>query len=179
MNLRLLKVDTEGVIGVGSVVKFKLNRTRHVGEVFSVRSGKDPKIEVIMYDKRLRPQIKGQGSFHIRTIRQSACKLIDENFKFKRSDDYAIGDVVMLKRRASTKYGVIIGFHHPDGLSSTSHENGYNGTDMIDCVEIDKRGLRRKRTLTGDIKRFESTPDKLTICEVDLWNRTGPKIITR
>lgn len=179
MNLRLLKTDTDGEINVGSVVKFKLGRRRCAGEVFSIMSGHDPKIEVIMYDKRLRPQILGAGGFHIRRVKLSACKLVDENFKFKRSDDFTIGDVVMMKKLTTIKYGVIIGFHHPEGLSSTSYENGYNGTDMIDCVEINKRGLTRKRTLTGDIKRFVSTPDRLTICEVDLWNRSGPKIVTR
>ncbi len=178
MNIRLLKLDRDGEITVGSVVKYKIDRKQYVGEVYSILSDGD-KVEVIMYDKRLRPLMRGQGGFRIRKINLSACKLVDENFKFKSYDDFTIGDVVMQKSTGVKKYGVIIGFHHPDGLSSTSYENGYNGTDMIDCVEIHKRGLERKRNLTGGLKRFVSTNKRLTLCEVDLWHKFGPKIVAK
>ena len=174
---RLLKLDKDNEIQVGSVVKFKLNRERHVGEVFSILTGSDPAVEIILYDKRMLPMYNLNNCFKIKKTRLSGCKLIDENFKCTLSDNYTIGDIVANKRLMKHRYGVIIGFHHPAGLSSTSYESGYNGTDMIDCVEIEKRGLRRKRNIDGSIRRFTVLPEKLKRCEVDLWNRTGPKII--
>ena len=38
----------------------------------------------------------------------------------------------------SFRYGRIVCFVHPDGLYSTSHEEGYNGKDLLECVEIEK-----------------------------------------
>ena len=174
---RLLKLDHDNEIQIGSVVKFRLNRERHVGEVFNILTGSDPGVEIIMYDKRMLPMYNVDNCFKMRKTKLSRCKLIDENFKFSFEENYTLGDIGANKRLMKFRYGVIIGFHHPDGLSSTSYESGYNGTDMIDCVEIEKRGLRRKRNIDGSIKRFTVTPDRLKRCEVDLWNRTGPKII--
>ena len=74
---------------------------------------------------------------------------------------------------------MIVGFVHPDGLITTSYENGYNGTDLIECVEISKRGLESKRDKNNKIKRFRSTSNRLKMCEVDLWNKTGPKIVSK
>ena len=48
---------------------------------------------------------------------------------------------------------------------------------MIECVEIYKRGLEVKTGTDNKPKRFTSNKDRLVVCEVDLWNRTGPKII--
>ncbi len=176
-HFRLLKILRDQPIEVGSVVKFKLNSQRHVGEVYSVLSGNVPRVEVIMYDKRLRPMFTADSKYKIKKISLDKCKLIDENFTFNTSKEFSIGDVVVKKTTMGHRYGVIIGFHHPDGLFSTSHESGYNGTDMIDCVEIEKRGLRRKRKSDGTLRRFTTLCEKLSTCEIDLWNRTGPKII--
>lgn len=176
-QLRLLKILKEQPIEVGSVVKFKIGSQRHVGEVYSMLSGNPPKVEVIMYDKRLRPMFTVDSKYKIKKIPLDGCKLIDENFKFNTSKEFGLGDVVVKKTTLGHRYGVIIGFHHPDGLFSTSYENGYNGTDMIDCVEIEKRGLRRKRRRDGTLKRFTTLSDKLSTCEIDLWNRSGPKIM--
>lgn len=176
-QLRLLRILKDQPIEVGSVVKFRLNNQRHVGEVYSILSGNNPKAEVIMYDKRLRPMFTAGSKYKIRKVSLDKCKLVDENFKFNTSKDFVLGDVVVKKTTLGYRYGVIIGFHHPDGLFSTSYENGYNGTDMIDCVEIEKRGLRRKRRRDGTLKRFTTLCEKLSTCEIDLWNRSGPKII--
>ena len=107
---------------------------------------------------------------------------MDESFKIKfKANVIELGDIVCKRYEfASVKrYGVVVGFTHPDGLLSTSYSNGYNGTDLIDCVEIEKRGLRRKRDNEGSLKRFSTTSERVSSCEVDLWNKTGPKIISK
>ena len=180
MKRKIFKINKDDPIEVGSVVRFKSGNTRQVGEVFSIIDGRaKPGFEVILYDKRLRPIFRGDGTYKIKRVSAEKCKLIDENFKFKFEQNYEIGDVVCHKTYNNQRYGVIIGFTHPDGLFSTSYENGYNGSDLIDCVEISKRGLTRKRDHEGNIKRFSTFSERLSTCEVDLWNRTGPKIIQK
>lgn len=176
---RILKTDKDNEIEVGSVVKYKYDKTRAVGEVFAfIENGPVKKIDLIMYDKRLKPMMRADGTFRMKRVKFETCKLIDENFKFNYEKTYELGDVVAQKRGINTRYGVIIGFTHPDGLFSTSYEHGYNGSDFIDCVEINKRGLTRKRDVDGNIKRFSTLCDRLSTCEIDLWNRSGPKIVT-
>lgn len=170
----ILKILKEGEIIFGSVVKCRVNGTVHVGEVFGVIG--DTSYEVILYDKRLKPMCKLDGSFKIKKLPINKCKLIDENFKFNTKNDFELGDIVIKTEGINRKYGIVVGFTHPDGLVSTSYESGYNGTDLIDCVEIEKRGLRRKRDGDGGLKRFCTLGSNLKICEVDLWNKSGPKI---
>ena len=74
------------------------------------------------------------------------------------------------------KYGVITGFVHPDGLDTTSYYCGYNGTDLIQCVQIDKNNLTRCRDNQRNIKKFTAHKKRLRICEVDLWNEKGVNI---
>lgn len=182
MRKKIFKINKDDPIEVGSVVKFKHGNSRMVGEVYGLIDGaRTPRLEIILYDKRLRPMFRTDGSYNIKRIAADKCKLIDENFKFKYEQNYELGDVVCKKAadHVSVKYGVIIGFTHPDGLFSTSYENGYNGTDLIDCVEISKRGLTRKRDVEGNIKRFSTFSERLSTCEVDLWNRSGPKIVAK
>ena len=43
------------------------------------------------------------------------------------------------------RFGKIVSFVHPEGLYMTSNEKGYNGKDLIECVEINPRkGLTPK-----------------------------------
>jgi hypothetical protein len=180
--IKRFKLNLQDDIEIGSVVKYRDNNTRKtiVGEVCNiVGSGETQKYEVILYDMRLRPLMRGDGSFKRRNLKSNKCKLIDETFTFDTSKSFELGDVVCVKSTTRNRYGVIIGFVHPDGLFSTSYEHGYNGTDLIDCVEIEKRGLRRKRDLLGKVKRFTSTSERTKICDVDLWNRSGPKITVK
>ena len=176
--MKVFKIDRENDITVGSIIKSKVNGQLIIGEVINILTDIKERYEIIQYDKRLRPLFRGDQSYKRRLITASKCKLLDINFKFDTSNDFELGDIVLLKRGVRKKYGVIIGFHHPDGLMSRSFEFGYNGTDIIDCVEINNRTLQRKRKLTGELKRFETTGDKLIRCEVDLWHRTGPKILS-
>ena len=177
--MKFLKLNRKDPITIGSVVKTKLTTGKViVGEVMNIITANNKeRYELILYDKRLRPMFRIDGqSYKVKTVDSTRCKLIDENFVFDTKNIFEVGDVVAHKTNIRTKFGVIIGFHHPDGLFTTSYENGYNGTDIIDWVEINKRGLTRKKNFKGDIKRFAVLGDKLKKCTVDLWNRAGPKI---
>lgn len=175
------KLDRQGVVEVGSVVKYKdTNRKTKVAEVVAIiGTDQRERYEVICYDMRLQPIVRANGSYVKKTLTASRCKLIDKDFKFDTSNNFELGDVVCKQNASSKRFGIIVGFTHPEGLQSTSYENGYNGSDMIECVEIYKRGLEVKTGTNNKPKRFTSNKDRLVVCEVDLWNRTGPKIIHR
>jgi hypothetical protein len=177
--MKPFKLNLRDEIEIGSVVKYRDTNARKtiVGEVCNiVGAGNTQKYEVILYDMRLKPIMRGDGTFKRRNLKSSKCKLIDETFTFDTRRAFELGDVVCVSGHTRNKFGVIVGFTHPDGLFSTSYEHGYNGTDFIDCVEIEKRGLRRKRDFFGKVKRFSTTGNRTKICDVDLWNRSGPKI---
>jgi len=81
---------------------------------------------------------------------------------------------------AHVRYGRIINFLHPDGLLPTSHENGYNGKDLLECVEITgKPGLFRKRDPDGNVKRFVTGPERCKICKVRAMDKKGGLRIER
>jgi hypothetical protein len=169
----------ELVIDVGSVVHVKADQ-EFIGEVYSIIKGRRDQFEVMLYDKRLKPIMRGDGTYRRKKFLQDDCSLLDEDFKMT-TDTIELGDVICRTYTdgMAKKYGVVIGFTHPDGLMSSSYAKGYNGTDLIDCVEIEKRGLSRKRDSDGNIKRFSTFSERVSCCEVDLWNRTGPKIVPK
>ena len=177
--MKMFKLNLKDDPGVGSVVRFKdhAGGKKIAGEIAAmIGTGDSVKYELIVYDMRLKPIIRGDGSFKRKTVPSNKCKLIDATFKFDTRDDYQVGDVICKHAGVSKKFGIIVGFTHPDGLFTTSYESGYNGIDFIDCVEISKRGLRRKKDMFGKIKRFTTTKKQTKMCEIDLWNRSGPKI---
>jgi len=176
--MKVFKIDRESEIIVGSIIKCKINGQLIIGEVVNILTDIKERYEIIQYDKRLRPIFRGDQTYKRRLVTSSKCKLLDLNFKFDTSSDFELGDIVLLKKGIRKRYGVIIGFHHPDGLLTRSFEFGYNGIDIIDCVEINNRTMQRKRKITGELKRFETIGENLVRCEVDLWHRTGPKIIS-
>ena len=60
-----------------------------------------------------------------------------------------------IKEVGAFRYGRIVCFVHPDGLYSSSHEEGYNGKDLLECVEIEKKpGLLQKMTQMGNQNVF-------------------------
>lgn len=178
--MKRLKLDLKNTIEIGSVVKYKCPTTMKVsvGEVVGI-IGQNIKYEVILYDMRLKPIVSADARFKRKTWRADRCKLIDEKFYFTTNRSFELGDVIHKTTNFREKFGVIVGFLHPDGLYTTSYEHGYNGTDLLECVEINKRGLRRKRDILGKVKRFTTANKNIKICDVDLWNTSGPKIIIK
>ena len=69
---------------------------------------------------------------------------------------------------------------HPDGLYSTSHEQGYNGKDFLECVEISpKPGLAQQMQADGEPKRFTANPKQCKIMEVITTNSQGEDCTVR
>ena len=65
-------------------------------------------------------------------------------------------------------------FVHPEGLYTTSNEKGYNGKDLIECVEINPRkGLMFKRDADGELRRFQVGPHRCKICDILPMDKTG------
>jgi hypothetical protein len=84
------------------------------------------------------------------------------------------GDVVQSKRGGTVRFGRIVCFVHPDGLYSTSHEEGYNGKDLLECVEIDKKpGLLQKMDSDGEPKRFQAQGKDCKIMKVITTDSKG------
>ena len=84
------------------------------------------------------------------------------------------GDVVGYKRGSSFRYGRIVCFVHPDCLYSTSHEEGYNGKDLLECVEIDKKPrLLQIIGPDGEPKRFQAKGKDCKIMKVITTDSKG------
>jgi hypothetical protein len=175
------KVLYDEPITIGSVLKFKESgpRNRHgVGEVCGIIGSADnTRYEIIMYNKRFKPELTANDTYKKRIIHSKYCKNIDINCTLINKKCFELGDVVCYSFLTFKKYGVITGFVHPDGLDTTSYYTGYNGTDMIECVQINKRGLTRCRDDQNNLKRFRCSKKRLKICEVDLWDEKGVRVV--
>jgi len=84
------------------------------------------------------------------------------------------GDVIQHKKGTRIKYGRIVCFVHPDGLYTKSHEEGYNGKDLLECVEIDKKpGLLQILGPDGEPKRFQAKGRECKIMKVITTDSKG------
>ena len=148
---------------------------KRVGEVVFISSGKKNKLRLIELSPRsLKPKYS-QNYTRLRffsTVEDECRKL--NVFNIKNKNGLQLGKVIRQLRCGSMRFGVIVGFHHPDGLVSDSWENGYNGKDIIECVEISGRsGLPRKRDKYGKIKKFELGPSQAKLCELLPMDHNG------
>ena len=59
-------------------------------------------------------------------------------------------------------------------IRDSSLENGYNGKDLLECVEISGRaGLPHKLDSLGQVKRFQADPKHTKLCEVLPMDKNG------
>ena len=173
--LSRFKILYDVPITVGSYIKYKeiVPERKGFGEVVGiVGSGKYMKYEIINLNRRLKHVMSNDHKYKRRLILASKCKHVDIQSTILDKKQYEIGDIVCHKRFGLVKFGVIVGFTHPDGLYTSSYENGYNGVDLLDCVEINKRSLMRVRR-NKKIVKFIAKNKHLKICEVDLWDEKG------
>ena len=133
---------------------------RHVRETASSRGKKrcgevlmilqdnpgDPTLECVeIHPDELTPLEKGSDGLKTFKAKRSKLKLYTPRKQLFKKKTFEKGDVVRHKRGGSFRYGRIVCFVHPDGLYSTSHEQGYNGKDLLECVEIDKKPVFCKK----------------------------------
>ena len=148
-----------------------------VGEIFNILEDRRETVQVIVYDKRLKPLTRYDGDYRIKRVRKKHCKHF--NFKeVRQNDSFEIGDIVEKTHLNGFKrYGILVGFVHPDEIATSSYYNGYNGVDFLQCVEINKRGLERKRRPDGTLKRFNTSKHGCVICRVDPLSKKGLRLI--
>ncbi|MEK9771942.1 MAG: hypothetical protein VW576_00105 [Opitutae bacterium] len=148
---------------------------KRVGEIVFITEGKKPKLKLLeLAPRSLSPKFAGNYARlrFFNTLQENCRKLKVLNIKKRKV--FQLGDVISHRRLQSFRFGIIVGFHHPDGLYSDSWEKGYNGKDIIECVEISGRsGLPRKRDADGKIKKFEIGPAHAKLCEVLPMDQNG------
>ena len=148
---------------------------KRVGEIVSIIEGKKTNLKIIELTPRsLKPKFSGNlEKLRIFTTQPSKCRKL-RTIKIRNRKIFRLGDIIRHRRNGLFRFGIIVGFHHPDGLYSDSWEKGYNGKDTIECVEICGRaGLPRKRDSTGNIKKFEIGPTQAKLCDILPMDKNG------
>jgi hypothetical protein len=174
--LSRIKIFHDKPVEVGSYVKYKedIPARKGFGEVVSIiGSGERLRYEIINLNKRLKCIVDSNHQYKRRIISAKKCKHVDISGTLNIKKTFELGDIVHYKFIWRKKFGAIVGYEHPDGLYSSSYDDGYNGIDLITCVEIDPKDLTRVRDTDGNIKYFTCSKDRLKICKVDLWSETG------
>ena len=153
------------------------NGKKKCGEVVSILQDNvgDPTLECReVHPDELTPLEKGADGIRNVKAKRSKLKIYTPRKTLFAKKTFEKGDVIQYKRGGTMKYGRIVCFVHPDGLYSTSHEEGYNGKDLLECVEIDKKpGLLQKTGPDGEPKRFQAQGDQCKIMEVITVNAKG------
>lgn len=150
---------------------------KRCGEVLMIlqNSLKDPTVECAEVDPdELTHIYKGTEGLKTFKTKRSNLKFYTPRKQLFKKKVFEKGDVVQFKKRGSEKFGKIICFVHPDGLYSTSHEEGYNGKDLLECIEISKKpGLLQILDTDGEPKRFRAKGEDCKIIEVITVDSNG------
>ena len=173
-------------IEIGSIIREMVaskGKKRRVGEVLMILMDQpdDPSLECVEVDpEELTTRTKGSDGMKMFRVKKSRAKHYTPRKKLFKKKTYEKGTIIRQKRGTSIKYGQIICFVHPDGLYSTSHEQGYNGKDFLECVEISpKPGLAQQMQADGEPKRFTANPKQCKIMEVITTNAQGEDCTVR
>ena len=177
MKLLNSKNRKETPLSVGDRVEEKrpINGRVRLGEIILVREGRRRSFELIQLNPHdLEPIRRGDFAQYKRfKLNEDRCRRLNAR-KFSTCRTFKIGDIVRKSYHDHVRYGRIVNFVHPEGLLTTSHENGYNGKDLLECIEISgKPGLSRKRDTTGDLKRFVTGPERCQICKIVPMDKKG------
>ncbi len=150
------------------------SQRRRVGEIVLITESKRPKLKLIeLIPRSLSPKFTADYS-KLRYFSSPIEKCRKLKLANAKHNAFQLGDVLVSHRFGSCRFGIVVGFHHPDGLYSDSWEKGYNGKDIIECVEISGRsGLPRKRDMHGKIKKFEIDPSHAKLCEIIPMDQNG------
>jgi len=147
---------------------------KRIGEIVSVFGDKRKKFQVLELNRHdLTPFFNSNDVLKFFTCDSEKCRKLNLS-RIRKPNSFLPGDVIRHSRNGRVRFGIIVGFTHPEGLYSESIEKGYNGKDLIECVEISGRaGLPQKLDSMGKVKRFTVGPDKLEICEVLPMDKNG------
>ena len=162
-------------VGDKIVEKHKTRSHRRIGEVLFIRDGKVPKAEIMELNKHDLSPVKTTDIQKNKTfsLPLSQCKRLNM-FRYQERKKFKIGDIIQRNLLGRIRFGIIVGFVHPDGLYSESYEKGHNGKDFLECVEISGRaGLPRRLDVDGNPKVFIAEPDKCKHCEILPMDQNG------
>tara|TARA_B100001093_G_C26562017_1_gene899080 strand:+ start:42 stop:632 length:591 start_codon:yes stop_codon:yes gene_type:complete len=172
MSFSTKKKKKKKEIEIGDHVKETVSSKgkKRCGEVLMILADNpgDPTMECVeIHPDELVPLEKGSDGMRTFRTKRSKLKLYTPRKKLFAKKTFEKGDVVRHKRGATIRFGRIVCFVHPDGLYSTSHEEGYNGKDLLECVEIDKKpGLLQIIGPDGEPKRFQAQGKDCKIIKV-------------
>ena len=172
MSFSTQKKKKKKVIEIGDHVKETVSSKgkKRCGEVLMILDDNpgDPTMECVeIHPDELVPLEKGSDGMRSFRTKRSKLKLYTPRKQLFAKKTFEKGDVVRHKRGATIRYGRIVCFVHPDGLYSTSHEEGYNGKDLLECVEINKKpGLLQIIGPDGEPKRFQAQGKDCKIIKV-------------
>ena len=172
MSFSTNKKKKKKVIEIGDHVKETVSSKgkKRCGEVLMILDDNpgDPTMECVeIHPDELVPLEKGPDGMRSFRTKRSKLKLYTPRKQLFAKKTFEKGDVVRHKRGATIRYGRIVCFVHPDGLYSTSHEEGYNGKDLLECVEINKKpGLLQIIGPDGEPKRFQAQGKDCKIIKV-------------
>ena len=162
---------------VGMIVEelFPSTGQKRIGEIVSVFGNRNEKFQVLELNRHdLSPFFSNSNDkLKFFNVHSDKCRKLDLS-RIRKPNSFLPGDVVRHSKNGRIRFGIIIGFTHPEGLYSESIEKGYNGKDLIECVEISGRaGLPQKIDSMGKVKRFTVGPSDLKICEVLPMDKNG------
>ena len=173
-------------IEIGDVIREMVasrGKKRRVGEVLMILMDKpdDPSLECVEVDpEELTTRTKGSDGMKMFRGKKSRAKHYTPRKTLFKKKVFQKGTVIRHKRGTTIKYGQIVCFVHPDGLYSTSHEEGYNGKDFLECVEISpKPGLAQQMQADGEPKRFTALGKDCKIMDVITTNAQGEECTVR
>ena len=161
-------------VGDYIVEKIRSLKKKRFGEIIFVKGHKIKKFEAIQIKKHdLSPITKGDYTIKTFTVSERRCRRLNL-FRYFKKKTFEIGDIIKYSKSGHFKFGKIVGFVHPDEILSSSYENGFNGKDLLQCIEISaESGLPRKIGLNRRPKRFLAEHTKCKICQVLPISRDG------
>ena len=174
-STRKLKKKTPLAIGDRVIERVPTGNKKRIGEIIFIIEGKRRKFELIQLNPHDLSPLHRHNNDQLKffKLREDQCKRLNE-FKYREKKTFRIGDVIRHSGHGRVRFGKIVSFVHPEGLYTTSNEKGYNGKDLIECVEINPRkGLMFKRDADGELRRFQVGPHRCKICDILPMDKTG------
>ena len=122
---------------------------KRIGEIVAIFGDKRRKLQVLELNRHdLSPFLShAKDKLKFFTIYSDKCRKLDLS-RIRKPNSFLPGDVVRHAKNGRIRFGIIIGFTHPEGLYSESIEKGYNGKDLIECVKYpDEQDSPKSSTL--------------------------------
>ena len=172
---RKLKKKNPLMIGDHVIERVAIGKRKRIGEIIFILEGKRRKFELMQLNPHDLSPLNRHNNEQLKVfrLREDQCKRVNE-FKYREKKTFCNGDVIRHTGHGRVRFGTIVSFVHPEGLYTDSNENGYNGKDLIECVEIEPRkGLTIKLDADGEVKRFAVGPQRCKVCEVLPMDKNG------